>query len=226
MKRTRGLGFVYQPKYLDKQTGQRKTAAIWWIQYSVRGKRYRESSRSASRTDAVKLLKRRIGDAAEGRALGHDVEKTTFEHLSTILLDDYKANGRRSTRRAKSATQNLRRFFADSRAIDITEDRLNAYIVFRQQEHAANATINRELAALKRASAWLEKKSDNRLDSQCCAKTTPAKDSSSPNSSKRSSNIFPTTSNPSSRSHTSPDGECRLNCSRESGSTSISRTAG
>ena len=42
-------------------------------------------------------------------------------------------------------------FFADSRAIDITEDRLNAYIVFRQQEHAANATINRELAALKRA---------------------------------------------------------------------------
>jgi len=151
MKRTRGLGFVYQPTYLDKQTGQRKTAATWWIQYSVRGKRYRESSRSASRTDAVKLLKRRIGDAAEGRALGHDVEKTTFEHLSTILLEDYKANGRRSTCRAKSATQNLRRFFSDSRAIDITEDRLNAYIVFRQQEHAANATINRELAALKRA---------------------------------------------------------------------------
>ena len=149
--KTRGLGFVYQPAYVDKRTGEGRTASTWWLQYSVRGKRYRESSGSTNRADAVKLLKRRIGEAAEGRPIGHDIEKTTFEDLGRILLDDYKANGRQSTRRAKSATQNLRRFFADSRAIDITEDRLNAYIVFRQEEKAANATINRELAALKRA---------------------------------------------------------------------------
>ena len=149
--KTRGLGFVYQPAYIDKRTGEGRTASTWWLQYSVRGKRYRESSGSTNRADAVKLLKRRIGEAAEGRPIGHDIEKTTFEDLGRILLDDYKANGRQSTRRAKSATQNLRRFFADSRAIDITEDRLNAYIVFRQEEKAANATINRELAALKRA---------------------------------------------------------------------------
>jgi integrase len=149
--KTRGLGFVYQPAYIDKRTGEGRTASTWWLQYSVRGKRYRESSGSTNRADAVKLLKRRIGEAAEGRPIGHDIEKTTFEDLGRILLDDYKANGRQSTRRAKSATQNLRRFFADSRAIDITEDRLNAYVVFRQEERAANATINRELAALKRA---------------------------------------------------------------------------
>lgn len=151
MKQARGLGFVYQPVYIDKRTGKRKTAATWWVQYSIRGKRYRESSGSSNRANAVKLLKRRIGEAAEGRPVGHDVEKTTFEDLAKILLDDYKANGRQSIRRAKSSTQNLRRFFADSRAIDITEDRLNTYIVFRQEEKAANATINRELAALKRA---------------------------------------------------------------------------
>ena len=86
-----------------------------------------------------------------GTAHWPDIEKTTFKDLAKILLDDYKANGRQSIRRAKSSTQNLRRFFADSRAIDITEDRLNTYIVFRQEEKAANATINRELAALKRA---------------------------------------------------------------------------
>jgi integrase len=149
--KTRGLGFVYQPAYVDKRTGEGRTASTWWLQYSVRGKRYRESSGSTNRADAVKLLKRRIGEAAEGRPIGHDIEKTTFEDLARILLDDYKANGRQSTRRAKSATQNLRRFFADSRAMDITEDRLNAYVVFRQEEKAANATINRELAALKRA---------------------------------------------------------------------------
>jgi|SRR5208282_3835809 len=64
MKQARGLGFVYQPVYLDKRTGKRKTAATWWVQYSVRGKRYRESSGSLNRADAVKLLKKRLGAAA------------------------------------------------------------------------------------------------------------------------------------------------------------------
>ncbi len=45
----------------------------------------------------------------------------------------------------------MREFFGDSRALDITEDRLASYVVHRQQRQAANATINRELAALKRA---------------------------------------------------------------------------
>src|SRR6266852_1572857 len=101
MKKARGLGLVYQPSYVDRATGEQKTAATWWIQYSVRGKRYRESSGSANRADAVKFLKRRIGDAAEGRPVGHDIEKTTFDDLARILLDDYQANGRASIRRVR-----------------------------------------------------------------------------------------------------------------------------
>ena len=151
MKQTRGLGLVYQPVYVDKRTGERKTAATWWVQYSVRGKRYRESSSSTNRADAVKLLKRRLGEAAEGRPVGRDIEKTTFEDLARILLDDYRANGRQSIRRVNGAIRNLRQVFRDSRAIDITDDRLSSYIVYRQEQRAANATINRELAALKRA---------------------------------------------------------------------------
>ena len=82
MKQARGLGFVYQPVYLDKRTGKRKTAATWWVQYSVRGKRYRESSGSLNRADAVKLLKKRLGAAADGRPVGPDIERTTFEDLA------------------------------------------------------------------------------------------------------------------------------------------------
>ncbi len=151
MKQTRGLGFVYQPVYVDKRTGERKTAATWWVQYSVRGKRYRESSGSTNRADAVKLLNRRIGEAAEGRPVGRDIEKTRFEDLALILLDDYWANGRQSIRRVLGAIRTLRQVFGDSRAIDITDDRLSSYIVYRQEQGGANATINRELAALKRA---------------------------------------------------------------------------
>src|SRR5262249_43774134 len=98
-----------------------------------------------------KLLKRRIGEAAEGKPLGRDIEKITFEDLVRILLDDYQVNGRQSIKRVRGAIRNLREVFGGSRAIDITDDRLSSYIVYRQEQGAANATINRELAALKRA---------------------------------------------------------------------------
>ncbi len=150
-KRARGLGLVYQPKYTDPVTHERKTAATWWIQFSVRGTRFRESSRSMNRVDAVRLLKQRLAEAANGRPVGPQIERVKFEDLVRILLDNYRANGRRSLRRVEGGVKHLREFFGDYRAIDITEDRLNAYIIHRKQQEAANATINRELAALKRA---------------------------------------------------------------------------
>ena len=47
--------------------------------------------------------------------------------------------------------KHLREFFGLDRAIDITPDRVSAYVRERQREEAANGSINRELAALKRA---------------------------------------------------------------------------
>lgn len=151
MKQTRGLGFVYQPIYVDKRTGERKTAATWWVQYSVRGKRFRESSGSSNRVDAVNLLKRRIGDASQGRTIGPQAEKTRFKQLTQLLIDDYRSNGRRSLKRIKASVVHLLAFFGDEFAMDITGDRVASYIAYRQDEKAAAATINRELAALKRA---------------------------------------------------------------------------
>ena len=104
MKQTRGLGFVYQPIYVDKRTGERKTAATWWVQYSVRGKRYRESSGSSNRIMAVKLLKDRLGAAARGDRSDQSRE-TRFEDLAQMLVDDYRANGRRSLKRIEGGTQ-------------------------------------------------------------------------------------------------------------------------
>ena len=159
MKKTRGLGLVYQPTYVDKRTGVQKTAAIWWIQYSVRGKRYRESCGSTNRADAVKLLKRRIGEAAHGQIVGPLADKTTFKDLEQMLLDDYRSNARRSLKRIKTALGHLDAFFSDYLALDITSERVIAYVASRQEEKAAAATINRELAALKRSFTIAEKTS-------------------------------------------------------------------
>ena len=68
-----------------------------------------------------------------------------------MLVEDYRANGRRSLERIEGALKHLREFFGDNFALDITTDRITSYIKWRQDEDAAAATINRELAALRRA---------------------------------------------------------------------------
>jgi len=161
MKQARGLGSVYQPTYRDKRTGETKSAATWWIRYHWRGKLYREAASSpsggpASRADAVRLLKHRIGEIGQGRLVGPDVEKTTFEDLAEMLRNDYAANARRSAKRVKISLDHLTAYFGRSRAIDISKDRITAYIARRQEAGAAAATINRELAAMKRAFSLAE----------------------------------------------------------------------
>jgi integrase len=127
-----------------------KRGPIYWIAYYHRGKEYRESSESESESAAKKLLKKRIGEVAQGRLLGANQERLTFDDLAQALLADYQINGRRSARSARLSISHLRKFFGFDRAVDITTDRIKAYAADRQEAKAANASINRELAALKR----------------------------------------------------------------------------
>jgi integrase len=133
----RGMGRVF------------KRGTVYWIAYYHRGKEYRESSESENESAAKKLLKKRIGEVAQGRLLGANQDRLTFDDLAQALLADYQINGRRSLRSARLSISHLRKFFGD-RAVDITTDRIKAYAADRQKSKAANARINRELAALKR----------------------------------------------------------------------------
>lgn len=160
MKKMRGMGSVYQPTYRDRRTGEQKTVGTWWIRYHHRGKLYRESADSTNRADAVRMLKARIGEIGEhGRVIGPTVEKTTFDDIAKMLIDDYKARGNRSLRRiagnaldgSGGALRHLRDYFGRMRAVDITPDQVRSYIADRQEEDAAAATVNRELSALRRA---------------------------------------------------------------------------
>jgi integrase len=121
----------------------------------VRGVRHREASHSPNRADAVRLLKQRISEMAQGKPVGAAVDKTTLGDLTGMLADDYAANKRHSN--IKAVVAHLHEFFGkEARACDITSDRVTAYRAHRQQEiyhkrPVASATINLELAALRRA---------------------------------------------------------------------------
>lgn len=124
----------------------------WWIAYWFRGREYRESSRSSRESDANKLLKKRLGEIGRGRVTGPKEERVTFDDLAAAIERDYAVNGNRprSLESLKLSLRHLRGFFGLDRALDITPTRVSLYVEARRREGAANGSINRELAALKR----------------------------------------------------------------------------
>lgn len=123
---------------------------VYWIDYSFRGKRYRESSESTKRGDATALLKKRMGEQSTGKVTGPTEERTTFEDLERAVVDDYKMRRLKSLRRVRGAFKNLRSAFARESVLAITDARVRTYVVDRQQSGAADSTIQNELAALRR----------------------------------------------------------------------------
>jgi hypothetical protein len=148
--KTRGTGLVYQPTYRDKRSGDRKKASTLRIQYSVEEYAL-GSSNSSLRRDAEHLLRARLEAAARGEPVRAKSHRNTFEQLAEILLDNYTASGRRSISRVRDALTHLRGFFGEVRANRIGGELLERYKLSRQEQGAAAATINRELAALRRA---------------------------------------------------------------------------
>src|SRR5713226_4153610 len=127
-----------------------KRGPVWWVGYYHRGKEYRESSGSESEGQARKLLKKRLGEIGRGRLIGPVEEKVTFEEMAQDFLTDYQTTRKRSLRSARLSVSHLQAFFGLDRALDITTDKIRAYISHRQEEGSSNGSINRELAALKR----------------------------------------------------------------------------
>jgi integrase len=134
---------------------------IWWIKYYVNGEAVFESSESDKEGDARKLLKRRLGEIAIGRFIGPDAEKVTIRELAEDYLNDYRVNTRKSLDKAqrmvkrydeegKEVDSELMAYFGNLKAHSVGTDRVKAYTAKRIEEGVANATINRELAALKR----------------------------------------------------------------------------
>ncbi|MGH8012726.1 MAG: tyrosine-type recombinase/integrase [Candidatus Binataceae bacterium] len=124
--------------------------STYWISYWHRGIQHRESAHTAKEGAARKLLRERLTDLGRGRTAAITADKVTFSELAQALIDDYRVNGQR-TEAAAGAIAHLRECFGDDMAADIRTPRIRAYIAQRQKDGAENATVNRELSALRRA---------------------------------------------------------------------------
>jgi hypothetical protein len=145
------MGSLYRPKYRAGDGTVKESAVIWLKYCDALGVVRRESSETEKEQEARRLLKQREGAAVEGRIIVPRADRITFAQLAETLRDDYKANGRKSAERLELSLAHLLPHFGPSPAARIGTSDVTAFTVRRQAEGAANASINRELAAMKRA---------------------------------------------------------------------------
>jgi len=140
-KRARGNGGVFQVK----------DSRFWWISYTLNGKTIRESSGELTKTAAAVKLKARLLAIGNGNFLGPRIEKITVDELYEDLLQDYRINGQAVDWAESVWNVHLKDFFSGMRATNLGSNQIAAYVEKRRKETAAPATVNRELALLRRA---------------------------------------------------------------------------
>jgi len=128
----------------------RKRGRIWHIEATIRGRRIRESCETEDRAHAIALARQRIAELEQTGPVALRAPKLTFEQLAADFIRDYEINGRRSVGKAKKSVEKLAEVFAGWKAINITAADVRGYVEKRQEQKFSNATINRELAALRR----------------------------------------------------------------------------
>lgn len=134
--RARGEGSIYlNPR-----------SPFLWIKYYKAGKPKRESTRTADIRKASRFLRQRLAEAESIQA-----EVLRIEQLVDDLFRDYRINEHRSLPDVQARWRlHLKPFFGSVIAAQLDSRQLECYVDSRREEHASNATINRELACLKR----------------------------------------------------------------------------
>ncbi len=147
----RGLGRVFQRTYKDKKTGERKKLNTWWIEFHHNGKQIRKPSGSTKKSEAMKLLRNQLDASTNGSLVVGRGERLRFDDMAEMLRRDYRINQRRSLDRAEYASSGLKAQLGNSRALDISDEDLNAYVDLRlETDRISNACVHYEIAVLKR----------------------------------------------------------------------------
>lgn len=142
-------GYVFKPTYTDS-AGEKRESSVWWIGYSINGRKIRESTKTTRRSDAEQFLAERVASRCNGGPAARDLARVMFGDLAEAIRADYRKHRRKSTDRMERAVRALGTEFDQQTVPAIDEAAIESYIGRRLEEGYAPATINRELSALKR----------------------------------------------------------------------------
>ena len=124
-----------------------------WIRYYINGHPITENTGTTDEGAAADMLRERVVAAKKGQVPEPSlIRKLTVANLYEALEREYRMEKYRSLDDLKTRWRlHLDPFFGFMRPVNVSTDLVNRYVDKRQQEGASNATINRELALLKRA---------------------------------------------------------------------------
>ena len=129
----------------------------WWVAYYNDGRECRESSRSRSRKEAVRLLRQRVGEVAMGIPMqgrpaqrGSGTRRVKMLDLFDILEHHFQLNGCTSRTNGYSLNR-LRRRFASYTVQACTSLAVSHYMADMLRRGLKPSTINREIAVLRSA---------------------------------------------------------------------------
>lgn len=127
-----------------------KRGTTWWIAYSHRGTKHRESSGSEKESAARKLLRKRLGEI-DGGKFAAGAKRTTVAAVLDLVVADYQAQERRSLPRCELAVKQVKGALGDGLACELTSSRLKDYVTECRARGWQPATYWYNLAILKRA---------------------------------------------------------------------------
>jgi integrase len=144
------MGSIRRRKHF--KNGKVTQGLVWWVQFSRGGKKIRESSGSTIREDAVRLLRKREGQIAEGLPVTQKTGTVRMNELFDDVVTDWKVNGRKSVRdMERRINKHLLEFLYGKRAETVSAADVKKFVLIRQEQGASPAEINRELAILRRS---------------------------------------------------------------------------
>jgi len=139
------MGSLYQQKGRDGKPG-----GPFWIKFYVDGQPRRESTGTVNKQQARNILKDREGRVVTGQPILPRADRVRYEEIAADLRAYYRTSGRRNLTEAEKRLKHLDASFTGVRVVGLDPPRLTAYVEHRQQEGAANGTINRELGVLSK----------------------------------------------------------------------------
>ncbi len=126
-----------------------KRGRVWWIAWTDHtGNRHRASTRCTKKADAQRMLDEIRGRLVKGEPIIQ--KRITLDEMADNYINYYRLNKLRSIKRAELSVRHLTRFFGGMEANAITTRLMRVYVVERQGDGAADATIQIELAALSK----------------------------------------------------------------------------
>lgn len=143
-------GRVYKKSYCDRE-GRTQRTSTWYLKYYVNGSAVESSSGTDNYDEALGMLKKRVA-AAVDRPHSKHVEHVVLDQLFDLLIEDYRYSDRKTTYDTElRVNARLRPYFGQMKVQSLGTSEIKLYVAHRRRQQAEPATINKELAWLRRA---------------------------------------------------------------------------